>query len=62
MVVAVVIKRMEGFLEVAFSKGSGVPSMGLAATALCPTITPEELVQLLREMQVSFTMFAPVVG
>lgn len=43
-------------------KGSGVPSMGIAATALCPTITPEELVQLLREMQVSVTMFVSVVG
>lgn len=60
MVVAIVIKRMEGFLEVAFPKGSGVPSMGIAAAARCPTITPEELVQLLREVQVSFTMFAPL--
>lgn len=50
MAVAIVIKRMEGFLEVAFPKGSGVPSMGIAATALCPTITPEELAQLLREI------------
>lgn len=43
-------------------KDSGVHSMRIAATALCPTITPEELVQLLREMQVSFTVFASVAG
>lgn len=62
MVVAIVIKRMEGFLEVAFSQRLWGLQHGDRATALCPTITPEELVQLLREMQVSFTVFASVAG
>lgn len=45
----------------AFSQRLWPSYHGGSSHSMCPTVTPEEVVQLLREIQVSFTMLWPCV-